>query len=206
MDVATLQVIYRFKLGQAIPLEGGATYAEVAEKTGLTEHRVSSVIRQAAINHIFCEDRPNHVIHTVISKLIITDPLMWDYVGHYTEENFPTVAKMAPALAKWPKSEELHETPFSLAFDYYKPGGFFQYTKENADSQKRFFNVMREVGMAPGVDYRHVAKGYDWEGLGNATVIDVSLPHPRLQNTRSVALETATDELANYRLAAQLAT
>lgn len=174
MDLGSLQVVYRFKLGQAIPFEGGATYKEVAEKTGLTEHRVASILRQTAINHIFHEDRPNHVVHTATSKLMITDPLMWDYLGHYTEENFPSTAKMAPTLAKYPKSEELHETPFCEALDYHKPGGFFQYTNENAESQKRFFNVMREVGMMPGVDYRHVAKGYDWEGLGNATVIDVS--------------------------------
>lgn len=185
MDIAALQVIYRFKLGQAVPLDGGATYEEVAAETGLTEHRVSSIIRQAAMNKIFCEDRPNHVIHTAMSKLIITDSLMWDYVGHYTEECFPTVTKMAPALLKYPKSEELHETPFSMAFDYYKPGGFFQYTNEHADSQKRFFNVMREVGMAPGVDYRHVAKGYDWEGLGNATVVDVSLPPNHTRDIRT---------------------
>ncbi|KAI4213304.1 MAG: hypothetical protein LQ351_004045 [Letrouitia transgressa] len=173
MDVATLQVIYHFKLGQAVPLDGGATFAEIAENVGLTEHRVASVLRHAAMNKIFYEDKPNHVVHTAMSKTIISDPLMWDYVGHYTEENFPSTAKWSETLERFPKSEELNECPFSVALDYYKPGGFFQYTKENPESQRRFFNVMRAVGLAPGVDYRHVAKGYDWEGLGNATVIDV---------------------------------
>ena len=179
MDLASLQVIYRFKLGQAIPLDGGATYSEVAERTGLTEHRVSSVIRQAALNYIFCEDRPNHVVHTSISKHMITDPKMWAYLGHYTEENFPSTAKVAQTLSKYPKSEELHETSFCEAFDYSKAGGFFQYMKENPEPQARFFDVMREVGDAPGVDYRHVVKGYDWEGLGTATVIDVSVLKPK---------------------------
>lgn len=174
MDVATLQVIYHFKIGQAVPMDGGATFAEIADKVGLTEHRVASVLRHAAMNKIFYEDKPNHVVHTAMSKTIITDPLMWDYVGHYTEENFPSTAKWSETLERFPKSEELNETPFSVALNYYKPGGFFQYTKENPESQRRFFNVMRAVGLAPGVDYRHVAKGYDWEGLGNATVIDVS--------------------------------
>ena len=183
-----IQVIYRFKIAHAVPLEGGATYEEVAAKVGLTTHRVSSLLRQSAMHKIFYEDSPNHVVHTAISSLLVKDPVVEDWVGHFTEEGYPSNAKMSEAMTKYPKSEELNETPFSIAFNYEKPGGFFQFMAENEDRQKRFFGAMMGVGMAPGVDYGHVAKGYDWAGLGNATVVDVShllLPLRSLLLTRT---------------------
>ena len=157
-----------------MPLEGGVTFAEIAKKTGLTEHRVSSIIRQAAMNKIFYEDKTNHVVHTAISSILVKDPSMWDWVGHFTEEGFPTNAAWSETMQKYPNSQELNEAPFAVAFNYNKPGGFFQYTSEMEESQKRFFGAMKGVGMAPGVDHSHVANGYDWAGLGKgATVIDV---------------------------------
>ena len=173
IDISVVQVIYRFRLAQAVPLDGGATYEQIAAKTGLTEHRVSSVLRQAAMNRIFYEDSPNHVVHTAISAILVKDPVVWDWVGHFTEEGFPTVAKWSEAMTKYPKLEELNEAPFAVAFGYKKPGGFFQFMSENEDRQTRFFGAMKGVGMAPGVDYAHVANGYDWGKLGNATVVDV---------------------------------
>lgn len=176
IDVSAIQVIYRFKLAQAVPFDGGATYAQIAKTTGLTEHRVSATIRQAAMNKIFYEDSPNHVVHTAISSILVKDPIMWDWVGHFTEEGYPSNAAWSAAMQKYPNSQELNETPFAVAFNYDKPGGFFQYTAENETSQKRFFGAMKGVGMAPGVDYGHVANGYDWEKLGKGTVVDVGSP------------------------------
>ncbi|KAI4159295.1 MAG: hypothetical protein LQ342_006699 [Letrouitia transgressa] len=173
IDVSAIQVIYRFKLAQAVPFDGGATYAQIAKTTGLTEHRVSATIRQAAMNKIFYEDSPNHVVHTAISSILVKDPIMWDWVGHFTEEGYPSNAAWSAAMQKYPNSQELNETPFAVAFNYDKPGGFFQYTAENETSQKRFFGAMKGVGMAPGVDYGHVANGYDWEKLGKGTVVDM---------------------------------
>ena len=177
IDVSVIQVIYRFKIAQAVPLEGGATYEQVAAKTGLTEHRVSSVLRQAAMNKIFYEDSPNHVVHTAISAILVKDPVMWDWVGHFTEEGYPTNAKWSETMSRHPNSQELSEAPFAVAFDYKKPGGFFQYLSEHEGPQTRFFGAMKGVGKAPGVDYGHLADGYDWGKLGNATVIDVRCPY-----------------------------
>lgn len=176
IDVSVLQVIYRFRLAQAVPLEGGATYEQIAATTGLTEHRVSSILRQAAMNKIFYEDHPNHVVHTAISAILVRDPVMRDWVGHFTEEGYPTNAKWSEAMQKYPNSQELNEAPFAVAFDYKEPGGFFQYLAGQEEPQKRFFGAMKGVGMAPGVDYGHLANGYDWENLGKATVVDVRFP------------------------------
>ena len=74
IDVSVLQVSYRFKLAQAVPLEGGATYEQITATTALIEYRVSSVLCQAAMNRIFNEDGPNHVVHIAISAILVRVP------------------------------------------------------------------------------------------------------------------------------------
>ncbi|KAL2054933.1 hypothetical protein ABVK25_004755 [Lepraria finkii] len=173
IDVSVLQVIYRFKLAQAVPLDGGATYAQIAEKTGLSEHRVSSVIRQAMTNQIFHEDSLNHVVHTAISAILVKDPAMWDWVGYFVEEAYPSSARWTEAMLRYPNSQEPNESPFAVAFSDAAPEGFFKYLSDNKVTQARFFGAMKGVGTAPGLQYHHVANGYAWDRLGSATVVDV---------------------------------
>ena len=174
IDVSVLQVIYHFKVAQAVPLDGGATYTEIAEKTGLSQHRVTSVIRQAMTNRIFLEDKLNHVVHTATSAILVKDPVMWDWVGHFVEEAYPTCASWTKAMVRYPNSQEPSESPFAVAFEKSTPEGFFKYLADNNVPQARFFGAMKGVGTAPGQQHHHIANGYAWDKLGNATVVDVS--------------------------------
>lgn len=175
IDISVLQVIYRFRLAQAVPLDGGATYTEIAKDTGLSQHRVASVIRQAMTNKIFHEDKRNHVVHTAMSAILVKDPVMWDWVGHFVEEAYPTSAKWTEAMVRYPNSQEPSESPFAVAFRNSAPEGFFKYLADNNVPQARFFGAMKGVGTAPGLQHHHIANGYAWDKLGNATVVDVSL-------------------------------
>ena len=174
IDISVLQVIYRFKIAQAVPLDGGATYMDIADKTGLSQNRVSSVIRQATTNKIFYEDKLDHVIHTAMSAILVKDPVLWDYVGHFVEEAYPTSAKWTEAMVRYPNSQEPSESPFAVAFGNPAPQGFFEYLADNNAPQARFFGAMKGVGTAPGLQFHHVAKGSAWDKLGKATVVDVS--------------------------------
>lgn len=172
MDVATLRLIYHFNLAQAVPLEGGTSYAEVARKTGLTERRVRSILRQAATNRIFDEPSPDHVIHTARSALLIHNPNLWDMVGHMTEDAFPSAAKAVEAMEKYPRSEKTNETAFNIAFN--TPDPRFVYYEKNEKAQARFAGTMTDVGKMYGFDVVHVVNGFDWAAAGAATVVDVS--------------------------------
>lgn len=174
IDISVLQVIYHFQVAQAVPLEGGATYTEIAKKTGLSQHCATSVIRQAMTNKIFHEDKLNHVIHTAASAILVKDPVMWDWVGHFVEEAYPTSASWTKAMVRYPNSQEPSESPFAVAFEKSAPESFFKYLADNNVPQARFFGAMKGVGMAPGLQHHHIADGYAWDKLGNATVVDVS--------------------------------
>ena len=175
IDIAVLQVIYRFRVAQAVSLDGGATYMEIANKTGLSHHRVASIIRQAMTNNIFREDKLDHVQHTAMSAILVKDPVIWDWLGHFVEEAYPTSARWAEAMVRYPNSQEPSESPFAVAFKESAPNGFFKYLADNNVPQARFFGAMKGVGTAPGLQHHHITNGYAWDKLGNATVVDVSL-------------------------------
>ncbi len=144
---------------------------DIANKSGLSQNRVSSVIRQATTNNIFYEDKLDHVIHTAMSAILVKDPVLWDYVGHFVEEAYPTSAE---AMVRYPNSQEPSESPFAVAFGNPAPQGFFKYLADNNAPQARFFGAMKGVGTAPGMQSHHIAKGFAWDKLGKATVVDVS--------------------------------
>ena len=180
IDISALQIIYHFKVAQAVPLDGGATYTEIAAKTGLSQHRTTSVIRQAMTNRVFHEDKLDHVVHTAASAILVKDPVMWDWVGHFVEEAYPTCASWTNAMVRYPNSQEPSQSPFAVAFEKSAPQGFFKYLADNNVPQARFFGAMKGVGKGPGQLHHHVANGYAWDKLGNATVVDVSCLLTRL--------------------------
>ncbi|TVY82592.1 O-methyltransferase bik3 [Lachnellula suecica] len=170
MNTSVLRAIYHFKIHEAIPLSGGSTYSEIATKVGLPEHRVKSIIRQAALDHVFAEDSPNHVVHTAASAILIRNKAMLDWVGHFTEEALPTSANLVDAMERYPGSEEPGESAFALAFN---TQSIFKFFDENNDRQARFFGAMAGVGKSPGLSVQHILKGYGWVQLGKALVVDV---------------------------------
>lgn len=50
----------------------------------------------------------------------------------------------------------------------------FEYLSKSPERARRFGNGMALYAQSPGLDRRHVVEGYDWSGLGSATVVDVS--------------------------------
>jgi 6-hydroxytryprostatin B O-methyltransferase len=166
------QCIYHFKFLQAIPLEGGATYKEIAAKVGLSEPQVKAIVRQSATNRVLREDSPEHVVHTASSALLLSNKAMMDWYGHCVEEMFPAGAKLAEALKKYQGSHAPEDSAFGLAFNTRDP--IYKYLEQHPAQQARFFGAMEGVGKDYGHSLEHVVRGYPWAEVGNATLVDVS--------------------------------
>ncbi|KAH8703679.1 O-methyltransferase-domain-containing protein [Talaromyces proteolyticus] len=171
LDNAAQQCIYHFNILQAIPLEGGATYAEISAKVGLAERKIKTLVRKAAINRMLREDVPDHVVHTAASALLVRNRSMMDYYGFFVEQMFPTSAKLAEALEKYQDSTAAEDTAFGLAFNTKET--LFQFLEQRPELQARFAGAMEGVGKDPSQSQRHVITGYPWAELGEATVVDV---------------------------------
>lgn len=167
------QCIYHFKFLQAIPLQGGASYEEISEKTGLSLPQVKAIVRQSATNRVLREDNPNHVVHTASSALLLRNRVMMDWFGHCVEEMFPAGAKLAEALEQYQGSTVQEDSAFNLAFNTRDP--VYKFFEKHPERQARFFGTMEGVGKDYGHSLEHVVSGYPWAELGkSATVVDVS--------------------------------
>ena len=167
------QCLYQFNFLTAIPLAGGATYSEIASRTGISERQTRALIRQSAMNRILREDGPEHVVHTASSALLLRNRAMNDWYGHCVMEMFPVSAKIGEALQKYQHSDAPQDSAFGLAFDTKEP--IYRFFEQHPERQARFFGAMEGVGKDPGHSLKHIVDGYPWAQLGeDATVVDVS--------------------------------
>ncbi|KAF7512752.1 hypothetical protein GJ744_000319 [Endocarpon pusillum] len=81
-----IRIIWRYKLLSAVPLDGSASYEEIAATSGLYKPLVFRAIRAAIGNNIFDEDDSGRVRHMAISRLLATDQGFYDAIGLEIED------------------------------------------------------------------------------------------------------------------------
>ncbi|KKK26968.1 hypothetical protein ARAM_007096 [Aspergillus rambellii] len=171
MDISVQRIVFQLKLYEAVPLDGTASYAEIAEKVGLTERQVMLIIRQSALNGVFKEIEPNQVAHTAASAVLLKKESMRNWYNLYTHDTLAVSAKLADALKKYSTSDRPQDSAFSLAFN--TDEGYFKYMENFPELQQRFFDGMMSIGQDAGYSAVHIVDGYDWAKWGKASVVDV---------------------------------
>ncbi|KIW08680.1 uncharacterized protein PV09_00631 [Verruconis gallopava] len=170
-DNLSLQALYEFKIAQAVPTDGDVSYADIAVATGLDETNAKRLIRHAMTNRIFTEPRPGYVAHTAASRVLRDDPSMVDWVGVCSSEFYQASAKTVEALRKFPNSQEANEAGYA---EYWCPGKpMFAVMGADPVRAKRFGGAMVSLTGGEGYEPQYLVDNYDWEGLGEATVVDV---------------------------------
>lgn len=102
-----LDVLQAFNVWNAVPMNGSASYSDIAAKTGLYESLLRRVLRFAMDVHIFDETTlPSgevHVIHTATSRVPVESPRAQDFIGHYTDDfGRPAVSASSPVSSPGP--------------------------------------------------------------------------------------------------------
>jgi hypothetical protein len=187
-----MEALLQFDFYRAVPLNGYATYADIARHTMLPESLVRRILRFAYTDHVFAENRPPHddqVIHTAISSMMAREQLMRSAVGHILEEAGAGAKEVVRALkqfqlGKTDASEESEHAPWVLANldgESTKGEGFWAFVANDSSHgkpkgwrEKRFAEAMQGVTQSFSVGVDEVLEGYDWDVLGDATVVDVS--------------------------------
>ena len=175
MDILPLRVIYHYKLAHAVPLEGSATYAEIARQSGLREDLVFRFVRAAMSNHIFDEDpATGHVRHTAVSRLLATNSGFADGIGVQIEEHAPASTRVIDAWNKWGQdANEPYQTAFALLNQMEAPT--FEILAKYPERARRFDGAMQFWTADDSWDLRHMLNTYDWEALDRpgALVVDI---------------------------------
>jgi hypothetical protein len=126
----------------------------------------------------------DRVVHTAFSAHAARKPELRSWFGIALEETRPATAKTAEALRRFSAgrdqaSEELDETPFSLWWPPLEDGRLASYWDARDDPKeawraKRFAEAMQASVGSAIIQADDVVNKFDWEGLGEAKVVDVS--------------------------------
>ncbi|CAJ2511701.1 Uu.00g073260.m01.CDS01 [Anthostomella pinea] len=115
-DTSSLGTLLEFNTPALVPLDGTATVAELAAKSGLLEDKLTRFLRYAATNFIFREPEPGVVTHTAASAALARDPQFCTWLQFVLVNIAPISVSIPAAYKKWPQSEKLEECGINAAF------------------------------------------------------------------------------------------
>ncbi|KAK7001297.1 S-adenosyl-L-methionine-dependent methyltransferase [Favolaschia claudopus] len=165
------QAIVRFKLAHSFPVGGEASFAELASASGLTETTTRQLVRYAITDGIFTEPKRGMVAHNAVSRLLVEDTVILDWVGTAADGGWQAASRICDALEQFPGSEEPNETGYALAHNTDKP--IYEFLSTHPDKARRFANTMRAFTTGTGYELSHITDNFPWGGLGNGVVVDV---------------------------------
>ncbi len=172
----------QFNIFDAVPLTGDVSYADIAEKVGLSEQLVRRVLRYAMTLQIFAETAPGsgRIVHTATSAEAAKSPLLRAWIGHQVEEVASCAVKGVEAIRRFPDSTDPTQAAIMMALAPDKVGtmSFFNWAAQEGEGEKRGWRVRRFAQAMACMSTRgfgsHINDGFDWDSLGEATVVDVS--------------------------------
>ncbi|EJD50942.1 O-methyltransferase [Auricularia subglabra TFB-10046 SS5] len=174
-DNLSLQAVYRFRLAQAVPVDGDISFDDIAKASNVDVVNVKRILRHAMTNRVFREPRAGYVAHTAASRALLDNPTLNDWVGLCTSDFFPAAAHTVSAMEKWPASQEPTQCGFSVAWGVEVP--MFIEIGRNPTRAKRFGRAMQSLTSGEGYEVDYLVDGYPWANLGTATVVDVGGSH-----------------------------
>ena len=122
-------------------------------------------------NRIFQEPRHGFVAHTAPSRMLLEEGMKGSH-AFQVEDCFSMGAAQVDALEKWGHgSQEPTETAMNVAFD--TDLMMFPYFNSQPDRNARFAKVMQNAMKSESHNMNHVKTGFDWNSLGEATVVDL---------------------------------
>jgi 6-hydroxytryprostatin B O-methyltransferase len=130
--------------------------------------------------NIFFEPRPDHVAHTALSMAPVRKPSLTPWINHNLGEILPASSRLGDAVEKYGDSQDPTEAAISIAWNLEKGKGLFDWFRDDGEGSgkgwraRQFAQAMESMD-GGGHETRFTADGFDWESLGEATVVDVSV-------------------------------
>lgn len=191
-----LLVIYHYKLAQAVPLDGDASYAEIAEVSKLDENLCRRFIRCAMGSNFFDEDPTTHrVRHTAYSRRLVTDKHLFDAVGFQLEDCAPSALKLPDLWNKYGQDVG-EQTKSAFSFDNNTEMSMYNLYVTQPERGRRFGSAMQFYAQGGGIwaldhmlsAFEFTSPDFDQPG---ALLIDVGGGHGHIsyflaQNTKNI--------------------
>lgn len=174
-----LRTLQRFSIPKAVPLNGRATFSEIAEKAGINEEFATRIVKYACSYRIF-QECSGSVMHTALSRALAEHHQLHDCLSICLDEKFLAMTSMVyQAAMKYGRVSENNETAFNMAFG--TNDDYFAFLRRPEEQQ-----ILRAMHGCLGYIMEHTNMGarnhdssmlaseaIDWEGLGEGLVVDV---------------------------------
>ena len=161
-----------------VPLDGSASYEEISKASGLAAPMVYRFIRMGMTNNMFDEDSSGRVVHTAITRLLVTDPDFADAIGMQIEELAPSGSRFIEAMEKFGQdAQEPNQNAFALLNDTDK--GTYGFFGQHPERARRFGAAMRFYTHGSSWGLRHILNAFDFSSLDypGALIVDVAGGH-----------------------------
>ena len=143
-------------------------------KTGVDETQLKRLLRHAMTNDYFREPSKNHVAHTSLSQILVTDRNALGWTRLVTDSWWAVTTRTIDAVQKWPGSTSPKETGVSLWAG--KKTQWFEELAKMEGGLENFREGMSFISTGEGWEDKHFVDGFPWADLPeNSTVVDVSL-------------------------------
>lgn len=201
-DTACLNVLNQFDFWGAVPVDGEATFEDIARHTKLPLEVVSRVIDHAVTMRFFHKPSPTStsVKHSSRSAALAKDSGLSALVQMVLDETGPPMFLLPEALRRFSQgkpeiSKDIKETAFRLCHSGGEVWGDYEtsweFIENDGEGEKKGWRQRNFVKfMAYIKDLFHtenmVLEAIDWKAEGEVTVVDVSIPrsdpHPDTNN------------------------
>ncbi|KAL4898946.1 hypothetical protein BDW74DRAFT_164237 [Aspergillus multicolor] len=170
---SALRIVLKFNIAHAVPLQGSTSYGQVAQKSGLDTRTVQRILCFLMGYHIFRQPAPGRVAHSRLSQAMVSHEGLAALVQFSFGELYGYSYHMADALAKWGSSQEPNETGFNIAED--TTDGLYAFTdRQCGKARQSAFSTMMDLVASSELSSSDALFGaLDWQGLGDAVVVDV---------------------------------
>ncbi|KAI5863132.1 sterigmatocystin 8-O-methyltransferase [Durotheca rogersii] len=189
-DAAALNVLNYFDFWSAVPLEGSASYAEIAQRVSLPEDVAKRVLQHAVTLRIFSETEPgkasSRIQHNSRSAALARSSGLKALVSTILDDAGAPTMVLNEALNRYSRgkpalTQDMNETSFALFHSggqFGKHGNSWDLLENDGAGDKQgwrqrnfveFMRYIKEIFHLEGV----VLDAHDWKSAGKATVVDV---------------------------------
>jgi DNA-binding Lrp family transcriptional regulator len=181
-DELVIYLLSKHNVYQAVPLDGTISYSDLASKTAFSEPQVRRFVRHAISNGVFTE-RDGQVAHNAFSAAVVRNPLNKSWIEAVWEDISPSIVRFPEAIEKYGDSQEPHESGLGVVVGLQKGESFLSTYLHTYNGGKtsdgklrgvRFGEAMRAMSAGGQHKVSHIHQGFDWDSLGEATIVDVS--------------------------------
>ncbi|OBS19909.1 hypothetical protein FPOA_11634 [Fusarium poae] len=165
--------ICHFDVLSFVPLPPKAiSYHQVAIQAKVPLSTLQSVARMAMTAGFLCETKDGKLSHNDLSCHFATDVHMKTQLLYMFNQTVPVMAALKDATQRWGSTSATNETAYNIVYNTDMP--FFQYLKTRPDLNELFHAYMKSRAVShTGSNVEHLLGAFDWNNLGQATVVDI---------------------------------